>query len=142
MTEYCSRTDVENRITTQGLSYFVDRDLDGDNEEAELAAYVDTAIQEAGVMVDMHLHHFIKPSAARAAANVWLRMICVDLAVERLARIGGNDPPVSVVFDAERSRRYLMDIKAGRFTVPNLTYPTPTVPTGYEVPYRGRVVNP
>lgn len=141
MPEYCSRTNVENRLTTQGLQFLTDRDLDDEVSEAEQVAYVDTAIEEAGVFIDMHIQHLLIVSTARASGNVLLRMICTELAVERLAQLGGNDPPLSVVLEAERVRGILKDIKSGVVTIPGIVYPKPKIPTGLERPATSYVKN-
>ena len=140
MPEYCSRDDIEYRLSAQGLRFLADRDQDGDVDETELEQFVDTQIAEAGLYIDQRLHHIVSPAVARASQNEWLKARCIDLATENISRIGGNDPPDFVVITAERARIELGAIESRQRQVPGLIIPKPKTKSATSSP-QAKVVN-
>lgn len=122
MPEYCSQTDVTNRITTAGLLYCADRDGDGDADSDEITAHVTPSIQYAGREIDFAVCDHFPTATARGQSNPFLKDIAIDLAVERLCSTGTSGIPDSVAAAAERSRALLKQIKNGA-RIPDFTYP-------------------
>ena len=63
----------------------------------------------------------------------------VDLTVERLATLGGADPPLSIHVNAQRARKLLEQIKSRTMTIPGLAYAKPVKPTSASHVLRGEV---
>lgn len=142
MAEYCSATDVTNRVTDAGVEYCADRDGDGQVGADEITAYVTPAIAYAGREIDFAVCDQFPPATARAQGNGFLKDIAIDLAVERLCSTGTGGIPDSVAAAAERSRALLKQIKMGA-RIPDFVYPAePQADPRYPVrPAWPRVVN-
>ncbi len=122
--EYCAETDVQNRLTVNGVSFVGDRNNDGVVDASEWAAYIDTAIIYAGNIIDAALTEFIHPAQARGAANAWLLDRAVDLAAVRAVSQGGRDVPPQLLADCNFALAELERIRQGG-RVPGLVYPVP-----------------
>jgi|GEM_PF-3193608 len=122
--EYLTVNDVQNRLTEAGLRFVADRNQDGTVSSAESTAYIDSAIEYAGNLIDAALTQFVEPALARAARNTWLRDRAIDIAAYRAAGHGGDAIPPRLVADFEFALRELDRIRAGA-RVPGLVYPTP-----------------
>jgi len=91
MTEYCSTTDVQNRLTAAGFKFCADLDNSGSVNTAEEAATITPAIQYAGNLIDVCvLAAGCEISVARGAGNQWLRDRAIDLAAYRVSTTGGR----------------------------------------------------
>lgn len=126
MAEYCTFADVQNRLTEAGLNYCADRNRSGAVEPSEQAKHVTTSIAYAGGKIDIAVinsNQQLDPIAVRAQANIILRDIAIDIAVERVCGLGGHAVPPSVAEAAARSKDELVAFMNGK-TIPYLTYPT------------------
>lgn len=142
MPEYCSQSDVINRLSEDGLRYLIDRDQDGLVSEDEKTRFLDVAIERAGLTIDTQIQHLMKPSFARAAANTYLKHICVDLAVGQLARLAGGEPAISVIVSENEAKKKLERIRFRQDIIPGLAYPMPGSPVSQMRPSNGMVINP
>ena len=124
MPEYLSTTDVQNRLTAAGVQFVADRDGDGVVSPAEVEAYLVSAIEYAGNLVDAALTQFVEPALARAAGNGWLRDRALDIAACRAAGQGGDSVPARMQADFDFALQELERIRNGA-RVPGLVYPTP-----------------
>ncbi len=142
MPEYCSQSDVINRLSEDGLRYLIDRDQDGLVSEDEKTRFLDVAIERAGLTIDTQIQHLMRPNFARAAANDYLKHICVDLAVGQIARLAGGEPAISVIVSENEAKKKLERIRYRTDVIPGLVYPLPGVPTSQMRPSNGMVINP
>ena len=124
MTEYCTSTQVQNRLTSAGYGNLADRDDDGTVSAAELAAYVTQAIQQAGDDIDYALVNHqpaYDTAAARGASNSFLRSRAIDIACWYVATNGGRDAPEAIQAGYDKSKDMLDDIQKHGNIVPGLT---------------------
>lgn len=125
MAEYCSETDVKNRLTERGFKFAVDRDRDGSASAAEKDAYLTTAVRYASNLIDGSVSGFMEPSDARQSGNAWLKDRAVDIAAYRVATHGGSRPPGTLKQDYDDARELLKSVKNGSLRVPELKWPVP-----------------
>lgn len=125
MSEYITSTDVQNRLTVNGYRFAADRDEDGTVSAAEEAAYVTTAIQYAGELIDGALSKFMDPDVARAAGNRWLKDRCIDIAAVMALENGGREVPDVMQRRHDFSLEQLEQVRDGFIKVPRLTYSRP-----------------
>lgn len=123
MAEYISESDVEDRLTSFGVTFVADDDNDGEAESGEITQCIGTSIVYAGGIVDFHICDQITPAAARAAGNQWLKDRCVDIAANRAAGWGGRDVPQTLKDDLAATLEMLQQVKEGA-TIPGLEYPS------------------
>lgn len=123
MSDYCTSTDVRDRLTAAGFRFSVDRDRDDEESASEVASYVTTAIVYAGNIIDAALTPTIPPADARAQSNAWLKDRAIDIAVYRVATHGGRKCPQHLRSDYERTIDWITKIEDGDLSVPGLTYP-------------------
>lgn len=124
MAEYCTTTDITNRLTQIGLLNVADRNNDKVVDPTEEAAYVTPAIEYGGNVIDGYLCGQLVPDAARGAANPWLRDRCIDIAVMQLCMIGGRDAPKSVSSARDFTMDLLKRVMDGA-RIPGYPYPGP-----------------
>lgn len=126
MSEYCSKDDLRNRLTTNGILWAADRENGGDGSisAAESARYLDSSIQYGGNIVDGYICAQVIPGTARGQANQWLRDRCVDVAAYYAAGIGGRDIPSSLKMSYDFTMAELLRIKDGD-QIPGYAYPGP-----------------
>lgn len=125
MAEYCTYSDVSNRLTEAGVAFCADTDRSGAVDPSESAASVATAIEYAGQEIDFAVVNNRKGlilSAVRSAGNSFLKQIAIDLAAERLCTIGGMTTPDSITEAAARAREMLLRVENGK-DIPGLVYP-------------------
>lgn len=123
MSEYCSATDIQNRLTANGYLNLGDRDDDGTVDASELAAYITSGIEWAGSEIDYALINHQPPydlAAARASGNVFLRSRAIDLAAWQVATNGGRDVPDSFQSAYDRAVAMLDKIREDGEEVPGL----------------------
>lgn len=142
MPEYCSQSDVTDRLSDDGLKYLIDRDQDGSVSAAEKTQFLDVAIERAGLMIDTQIQHLMTTSFARSAGNDYLKHVCVDLAIGQLARLAGGEPAISVIVSENEAKKKLERIRYRQDVIPGLVYPLPGVPTSQMRPSNGMVINP
>lgn len=142
MPEYCTAAQVQNRLTEAGVKHVADRNATGTVSATESAAYITSAIQYAGALIDAAIHEQCEPSQARGQASggscQWLVDRAVDIASQRAATHGGRDCPVSLTDAMKLSLGMLHDVQANRQPIPGLTY---TYPTSGQSTMGCRVVN-
>ena len=125
-TQYCSRADVENRLSAAGVAYVADDNLSGTATEPELVSTSDEAIAWAGSAIDAALEPWLNVvpiSQDDANRNAWLKFRAIDLALEHLAGRRGGNIPESIRSSADRVRMELEQVRRGDLRVPGLTYP-------------------
>lgn len=124
MAEYCSASDVQNRLTSAGYINVADRDNDGTVEADEIAAYVTSAIEWAGSEIDYALINHqpaYSLTVARASGNVFLRSRAIDLAAWQVCTNGGRDVPDSFQAAYDRAIEMLDGIRERGEEVPGLS---------------------
>ena len=129
MPEYCSAADVQNRLTANGYLNLGDRDGDGGVAPDEVTAYVTSAIEWAGSVIDFALINHQPPyslAAARASGNVFLRARAVDCAAWQVATHGGRDVPDSFQSAYQQTLDMLDGIRERGDEVPGLNNGTNT----------------
>lgn len=129
MAEYCSATDVQNRLTANGYLNLADRDDDGVVDPAELAANITAAIEWAGSEIDYALINHQPPynlDSARASGNLFLRSRAIDFAVWQIATNGGRDVPDAFQSAYDRAVEMLDGIREQGDEVPGLNNGTTT----------------
>lgn len=124
MPDYCTQTDLTNRLTDAGIKWIADRNRDGNADGTERSAYLDSAIEYAGNLVDGYICRQVQPAAARGQANAWLRDRAVDIAAWRAAGHGGRDVPDSLAESKDLALAELQKIKDGD-RIPGYAYPVP-----------------
>lgn len=118
MTEYCSRSDVQNRLTPSGIAFVADQDQSGTADESELLAYIDTAISYAGNQIDGYLS---KGYVYRSGAgNAWLKDRAIDIAAAKAVEVGGGSVPPAIASARDYSIKLLEMVKDGQMRVPGL----------------------
>lgn len=123
MTEYCSSTDIENRLTANGYLNVADRDYGGTVSAAELAANITSAIEWAGSEIDYALVNHrpaYNTDTARSSGNVFLRSRAIDLASWQVVSNGGRDVPDSFQAAYDRAVAMLDAIREDGELVPGL----------------------
>lgn len=124
MAEYCTTDELIGRLTASGAEFVADRNHDGSLSNSEKNAYLLTAIQYAGQLIDAALTRFVPLSTARSSGNAWLRDRCLDLAAARAVSHGGRTVPDQLEADRLHAQGELDAIENGR-RVPGLIYPEP-----------------
>lgn len=124
MAEYLLEADLTNRLTDAGVKFVADRNRDSTIDAGETAAFVTTAIQYAGNIIDGYLCEQITPALARGAGNGWLRDRAVDIAAWRAASHGGRQVPKSLVDAYMAAIAELERIHSGG-RIPSFNYPGP-----------------
>lgn len=125
MSEYITSEDVENRLTSFGVTFVADDDNDGEAETGELEQCIGTSIVYAGGVVDFHICGQMTPAVARGSGNQWLKDRCIDIAAHRAAGWGGREVPQTLKDDLAATMAMLEDVKDGA-TIPGYEYPTTT----------------
>jgi hypothetical protein len=129
MPEYCTETDVRNRLTANGYLNLGDRDGDGIVNSGEVSAYVTSAIEWAGAEIDYALINHEPPyelATARSSGNVFLRSRAVDLATWQVSTHGGRDVPDAFQTSYDRAAEMLDGIRERGDEVPGLNNGTTT----------------
>lgn len=129
MPEYCTETDVRNRLTANGYLNLGDRDGDGIVNASEVSASITSAIEWAGSEIDYALINHQPPydlAAARGSGNVFLRSRAVDFAVWQVATHGGRDVPDAFHAAYQRAVEILDGIRERGDEVPGLNNGTAT----------------
>lgn len=143
MAEYCTQADIQNRLTEAGLRFVADRDRSGTISTAEATAYITSAIEYAGGIIDHALCERLAPASARAQATAgtctWLRDRAIDIAAFRAAGHGGRDVPETLRQAYDLAEKLLYDARVNRRAIPGLVEDRPANGRSTIGP---RVVNP
>lgn len=126
MAEYCTFTDVENRLTAQGVLYVADRDNTGTASSEEQTKYITPSIQYAGNLIDGYLAKQFGNNLPRDGANQWLRDRAIDIASAKATEVGGGQMTPSLKESMQYSISLLVQVADGQLRVPGLAYPTPS----------------
>lgn len=137
---YCTRQDLIDRLGVQGLLYVADDDGDAWASEREQQMSLDPAIANADSQIDAALGAQVEVPVAQA--NEWLRHRAIDLALEHVLGNKGGPIPSAVALAADRSRRWLDEVRRGVFRVPGLVYPLDGEPRASRPSGLPRVGNP
>lgn len=118
MPEYCTISDVENRLTRAGYKFSADRDGDGAVGASEKEAITE-AIEQAGTVIDEHITatRLITADYARSQAYPVLKHLAVDLAAYRIAGNGGRKVPQSLQDAFEDAMERLGLYRDGTLTI-------------------------
>lgn len=138
MTEYCSATDVSNRVSAAGYLDQVDADGDSALDASEVAANMTPAIEWAGGFIDSHIQARVNLSTARNSGNTWLRDRAVDLASYRFATNGGRDSVDAFTTDYETAKDLLERVRDDGDGIPGLTIEPATFTDGPVGPFEIR----
>lgn len=123
MPDYCSRTDIENRLTANGVLYVADRDGTGTASESELSKYIDPSISYATNLIEGYLSKTYTYSAG--VGNAWLKDRAIDIAAAKCVEVGGQVLPPAMLEARDFSIALLRDVANGTIVVPGLPLPTP-----------------
>ena len=121
MAEYCSATDVSNRVTEAGYEHVADDDEDGAVGTGELAASVTPAIRWAGGIIDSYIQRRVSLASARASGNTWLCDRAIDLAAYRFVTTGGREGVESFTADRDETLELLKRVRDDGDGIPGLT---------------------
>ena len=121
MPEYCTASDMQQRLTAAGYEFAADRDFDQQVTDQEVTDNVTPAIEHAGTLIDAALYGQTTTADARAAGNNWLKHRAVDIAVVRALENGGREVPPDLRTAHDAAIAMLDDVKDGAL-VPGLTY--------------------
>jgi hypothetical protein len=130
VTEYCTATQVSNRLKAAGYAHLADDDADTTVESGEIDANITPCIEWAGSLIDYALANHEPAytlSAARSAGNTFLRTVAVDLACWAVFTNGGRDVPDSFEKAYERAIEMLDRIREDGEIVPGLSGGVPDV---------------
>lgn len=125
MAEYCTFTDVENRLTAQGILYVADRDNSGSASGTEETKYITPSIQYAGNLIDGYLAKQFGGDLPRGDGNQWLRDRAIDIAAAQCVLVGGGKIPEDMAAAMKLSIEMLKQVASGDMRVPGLEYPSP-----------------
>lgn len=132
---YCTDTDVQNRLTSYGLTYLVDRDtVDGYRGGTEVE-YIEAAVHYADSIVDTAVAPHRISIATRVTDNDWLRDRAVDIAAYRVFSLAGRDIPEPISEAYATSMQMLERAREGDLEIPNLEYQSKVTDTGRHGPY-------
>lgn len=123
MSEYCERSDIENRLTATGLLYVADRDLSGTASETELSKHIDPSIVYAGNLIDGYLA--TNYDYRTGIGNPWLKDRAIDLAAAKCVEVGGQNLPQAMKDARDYTISLLEKVQGGNMLVPNLAQPSP-----------------
>lgn len=123
MPEYCSQTDITNRLTAAGVLYVADRDLSGTASGSELSAYIDPSIAYAGNLIDGYLSNTY--TFRGGVGNAWLKDRAIDIAAAKCIEVGGGQIPPAMMAARDLSIELLKQVMSGAIRVPGLTELTP-----------------
>jgi len=116
MAEYCTTTDVSNRLKAAGYLNVADDDASGSLSAGELAANVTAAIVWAGGKVDYYVVNrspAYDHNALRNGANAWCNQRAIDIAAWRVVTNGGRDCPDSLQSAYDEAIEELKGVKDG-----------------------------
>ncbi len=108
-TLYCQQTDVQNRLSADGVNYRID-----DVPPSTLG----DVLTDASTQIDEHLFFLYDP--AQLATSDWVRERCADIAACLLCERRGNPVPPGIQAKYERTMNRLEKIRLGLLAVPNL----------------------
>ncbi len=108
-TAYCSQTDLQNRLSADGITYRTD-----DGPPTSLG----DVIVDASTQIDEHLFFLYDP--VQLATSDWVRERCADIASYLLCERRGNPVPPGIARKYERAMDRLEQIRLGLLAVPNL----------------------
>ena len=119
---YATTADVTSRVGDVGWLQLVDLDGDGTEDAAETTA-AENEIEAANNILDGHLQQDMDPDTARGSGNDWLRDRCVDVAVYRIATMGGRDASDGIHESKNDAMAMLAEVRRQKMKVPRLDYP-------------------
>lgn len=121
--DYCTRTDIENRLTANGILYVADRDGGGTASETELGKYIDPSLSYATNLIDGFLDGTYVFQAG--IGNGWLKDRAIDIAAAKCVEVGGQTLPDAMKEARDFSLSLLMKVMTGAMRVPGLSIPAP-----------------
>lgn len=132
MTEYCSDDHIRKRMTTAGRKFLADRNRDGAVSAEEITDIITEGIGFAGRTIDAHLvRRYGNVDSIRGQQILWLRDVCIHLAVWHIVSTGGRDSmpePLQQAYD--KAIENLESVRDGQMDVPGLISNVPTIGPG------------
>lgn len=125
-TRYALLSEIDSWISQNGYDRLLDEDADGTVESDEQTTYGSTALDYASALIDGYIQGQVDPAEARTATAAssasWLKDRCIDIAVWRIAGMGGRDIPESIQIAFDNTIKLLEGIKEGD-QIPGYVYP-------------------
>ncbi|MDB5388363.1 MAG: hypothetical protein JWM11_4009 [Planctomycetaceae bacterium] len=121
MPEYCTSTQVENRLKAAGYFNVADDDDDGSVSDNELAANITTGIQWAGGKIDYYVINrspAYDPMSLRNGGNAWCSQRAIDLAAWHAVTNGGRDCADSLQAAKDEALEELKAVKDDADVIP------------------------
>lgn len=135
MTEYCTATDVQNRLTIVGYLNVADRDDSGTVEAGELTANITSGIEYASGVVDSYIQGRVNLESARNSGNKWLRDRAIDIAAYRVVSNGGRDEIEAFENDYKQTLEWLERVRDDGDGIPGLSIEQPDFVEGQTYVY-------
>jgi hypothetical protein len=115
---YATLTELEQRLTVNGLTWCCDQDDFDTERDAAEAAYAQDALEYANVLADQAIVRIARISPR--PANDWLKGRVVDIAAYRIATLGGRAAAEPLRLADEEARALLEEVASGAIVVPGL----------------------
>jgi len=124
-TRYALLSELDSWISQSGYDFLLDEDADGTVESDEQSTYGSTSLDYASNLIDGYICEQVDINAARAqvaaATSHWLKDRCIDIAVWRIAGIGGRDIPDAIQQAYDNTIVMLEGVKGGN-QIPGYNY--------------------
>jgi phage gp36-like protein len=120
--EYCSLSDIQNRLSDEGVNLRVD----------DKPSVVDAVLQRAASKIDQYCRGRYDPTVL--ATSPWIKEACTTIACFYLASRRANPVPASLTADYEEllnpDGRHgdLRDIRSGALNIPEIAQRKPEIP--------------
>lgn len=108
-TAYCTEDDIENRLSTTGVTLRTD-----DTPPTALGDVID----DASTLIDEHCR--LRYTPAVLAASDWVNQRATDLAACLLCERRGNPPPASIQRKHDRAMERLELVRRGLLQIPDV----------------------
>lgn len=116
---YCTITDLQQRLSSSGVSLRIDDGV-GDDD-------VDAAIEEADQEIEQACHYLY--TAASLATNTWVKHKAKSIALYFLCIRRGNPAPASVELQYTRALEQLERVRLGQLNIPRAVMSKAAAPT-------------
>jgi hypothetical protein len=126
--DYCSPTDIQNRLTDAGYKWAGDRRGKGLVTPDQIIAYVQPSIDRAGSDIDEIVGQAMPVEVARsqaAAGCPWLKFRAIDIATYYFVSGGGRGATKVIETAYEETLSKLASVDHDTNRIPGLIYPPP-----------------
>ena len=133
VTTYCINSDVEDVMSTHGVTAYIDDDESGSRSGAE-TAYLTSAVERAAAMW-VNPRVLMRYKASDLSGNGYLKWANAVIGALEVCRRRNNPIPISLASDAERIELQLQQIQRGQLNVPEQAESFEQIPvvTNYDV---------